>query len=115
MFAGDDDTYLVREAARILAPGGRVVILPLYMHTHYCAYSTPEYWARGHSDPAAVEYVRTDTWGVPSSRKYDAPALVRRVLGPANEAGLGYRLRALRNQAELGENIYCHFILELFR
>ena len=115
MFAGDDDTRFVHETARILAPGGRVVILPLYMHTHYCAYSTAEYWGRGYSDPAAVEYVRTDIWGVPTSRKYDAPALLRRVLEPASVAGLGYRLRALRNQRELGNNVYCHFILELFR
>ncbi|WP_425482769.1 hypothetical protein [Caldichromatium japonicum] len=69
MFAGDDDVLFVQEAARLLVPGGRVVILPLYMYTHYCAYSTPEYWGRGHSDPAAVEYVRMDTWGVLSSRK----------------------------------------------
>jgi hypothetical protein len=115
MFSGDDDTGFIREAARILAPEGRIVILPLYMHTHYCAYSTPEYWGRGRSDPAVVEYLRTDTWGVPSSRKYDAPALVRRVLEPASAAGLRYRLSALRNKDELGENIYCHFILELFR
>jgi hypothetical protein len=115
MFAGDDDVDFVREAARILAPGGKVVIVPLYLHTHYCAYSTAEYWGRGHSDPAAVEHVRMDTWGVPSSRKYDAQMLVRRVLEPAKAAGLAYRLRALRNQNMLGNNIYCHFILELSR
>ena len=115
MFAGDDDVEFVREVARILAPGGKVVIVPLYLHTHYCAYSTAEHWGRGHSDPAAVEYVRMDTWGVSSSRKYDAQALVRRVLDPVFEAGFAYRLRALRNKEELGKNIYCHFILELTR
>ena len=40
MFLGDDDSQLIREIARILAPGGKVVILPLYLHSHYCAYAT---------------------------------------------------------------------------
>lgn len=115
MFAGNDDIEFMREAARIMAHGGKVVVVPLYLHTHYCSYSTSEYWGRGYSDPAAIEYVRMDTWGVPSSRKYDAQALVRRVLDPAIEAGLSYRLRALRNKEELGMNVYCHFILELSR
>ena len=40
MFMGDDDTRLIGELARILQPGGKAVILPLYMHTQYCAYAT---------------------------------------------------------------------------
>jgi len=113
MFAGEDDTKLIDELARILKPGGKAVILPLYMHTHYCAYATPEYFGKGYSDPTAKEYVRMDCHGVPSSRKYNAETLKQRVLEPILRAGLKYRLRALRNNAELGSNIYCHFILEI--
>ena len=54
MFMGQDDTKLINELARILKPGGKVVILPLYMHTHYCACSTPEYFGKGYSDPIAT-------------------------------------------------------------
>jgi len=113
MFAGDDDINLIDELARILKPGGKAVILPLYMHTHYCAYTTPEYFGKGYSDPAAKEYVRMDCYGVPSSRKYNAEVLKQRVLDHILRAGLKYRLRALRNHAELGSNIYCYFILEI--
>lgn len=115
MFLADDDTVLIHELARILKPGGKVIVLPLYMHTHYCTYSTPEYFGRGHSDPDAKEYIQMDIKGVPSSRKYDAQALKHRVLDPIIAAGLSYQLLAIRNKSEFGSGIYCHFILEIER
>jgi ubiquinone/menaquinone biosynthesis C-methylase UbiE len=115
MFIGNDDVQFVREVARILAPGGKVIILPLYMHTHYCAYSTPEYFGKGYIDPTAKEYVRLDCMGVPSSRKYNAAMLKSRVLDTIVMEGMSYSLLALRNKVELGEGIYCHFILEICR
>lgn len=113
MFMRDDDMNLIPELARILRPGGKAVIVPLYMHTHYCAYSSPESYGKGYSDPDAKEYVRTDVLGIQSSRKYDAPMLKRRVLDRIEAAGMRYRLLVLRNKAALGHGIYCHFILEI--
>lgn len=113
MFQGDHDQLLIKELARILRPGGKVIILPLYMHTHYCAYATPEYFGKGYADTEAKEYIRMDCYGVPSSRKYDAQRLKERVLDPIQQAGLRYRLLALRNKAALGTGIYLHFILEI--
>lgn len=113
MFQGDHDQLLIHELGRILRPGGKVIILPLYMHTHYCAYATPEYYGKGFVDADAKEYIRMDCYGVPSSRKYDAKRLKARVLDPIQQAGLGYRIHALRNKAALGAGIYCHFILKI--
>jgi hypothetical protein len=115
MFLGNDDVNLLSEMARILRPGGKLVITPLYMHTHYCAYSTAEYYGKGYSDPAAKEYVRLDCSGVPSSRKYDAHRLLERVLLPIERLGMRYRLLALRNKSALGQGVYCHFTLEVTR
>lgn len=115
MFQGDHDQLLIKELARILRPGGKVIILPLYMHTHYCAYATPEYFGKGYADAEAKEYIRMDCYGVPSSRKYDAHRLKERVLDHIQQAGLSYRLHVLRNKAALGTGIYCHFILEIER
>jgi hypothetical protein len=61
------------------------------------------------------EYVRLDCMGIPSSRKYNATMLKKRVLDPIIEAGMRYRLLVLRNKADFGDNIYCHFILEIER
>lgn len=113
MFMRDDDRNLIAESARILKPGGKMIILPLYMHTHYCSYATPEYFGKGYSDSNAKEYIRFDCTGIPSSRKYDAKSLKERVLDPIIAQGMTYKLYVLRNKIEFGEDIYCHFILEL--
>lgn len=113
MFMGDDDVRLIHELARILKPGAKAVILPLYMHTHYCAYSTPEYFGKGYSDPEAKEYIRFDCYGIPSSRKYDAETFKERVVYTMDKNRLKYTLLALRNASHLSRGIYCHFILEI--
>lgn len=113
MFVGNDDVNLIKEMSRILAPNGKMVISPLYMHTHYCAYSTAEYYGKGYTDAGAKEYVRLDCSGVRASRKYDARMLVERVLKPIAACGMTYKLLALRNKELLGKGIYCHFILEV--
>lgn len=115
MFIGDDDINFIKEISRILKYGGRVIILPLYTHTHYCTYSTAEYYGKGYSDEEAKEYVRLDCWGVPSSRKYDAFQLKERLLKIIENYGMKYKLYALRNKNQLGKNIYCHFILEIVK
>lgn len=115
MFQGNDDIALLAELARVLKPGGRCVIAPLYLHTHHCGYSTPEYYGRGYADSGAKEYLRRDCWGVPFSRKYDADALLRRVLLPIEQHGMRYRLHMLRNAQDIAPGLYCHCILEIIR
>lgn len=113
MFTGTSDSGAIAEFARILKPGGKALIVPLYMHTHNCTYSSPEYWGRGHGDPESHEYVRKDTRNIPCSRKYNAETLRRRILEPARLHGLTPRIHVLRNGRLLSSEIYCHFVLEL--
>jgi SAM-dependent methyltransferase len=115
MFMGDDDLLLIKELSRILRPGGKAIILPLYMNTHYCAYSTVEYFGKGYSDPEAKEYVRLDYYGIPSARNYDSVRLKQRVLDSIIDNKMKYKIYILRNKEDLGENIYCHFILEIIK
>lgn len=113
MFIGDSDTKLIVELARILRAGGRAVISPLYMHTHACHYQSPDYIGRTTGDPRAATYVRRDTWGIPSSRKYSAVTLIERVLEPARRHGLIASLHAVRNAGEIHPKAYIHFVLVL--
>jgi hypothetical protein len=99
--------------ARILRPGGRAVISPLYMHTHPCFYQSPEHYGKRNLDVGATSYVRRNASRVPSSRKYSAATLASRVWKPALAAGLKPQLLALRNGSAIGQVIYLHFILVL--
>jgi hypothetical protein len=113
MFVSDADTRLIVELARILRPGGRAVISPLYTHTHACYYQTPEYFGRPVGDADAFGYVRRHAWGVPASRKYSAASFRERVWDPAIGAGLIPEVHVLRNRHALGPGVYLHFILTL--
>jgi SAM-dependent methyltransferase len=113
MFVGHHDIELLKEFGRILKPGGRAVISPLYTHTHPCYYQTPEHYGKPYGDPGAQGYVRRDCWEVPSSRKYSPETLKTRVWDNAIKVGLEPNLHVLRNKHELPVGIYLHFILVL--
>jgi len=115
MFGGDSDTRLLAELARILRPGGRAVISPLYMHTEACFYQSPDHYGRDVGDAGARRYLRPDVWGIAASRKYSPDTLRTRVWQPAQAAGLVPALHVLRNGPEIGPGIYLHFILTLDR
>jgi hypothetical protein len=113
MFNGHDDIGLIKEASRILEPGGKLIISPLYMHTHYCFYSSPDFFGKGYADKDGKEYIRMDSRNIPASRKYDVVKLAERILSKVDELGMKHKLHVLRNGKELSDEVYCHFILEV--
>lgn len=117
MFAGDDDVNFIRELARILKPGGRAVILPLYLHTTYRYYATPDFYEKDHprQPTGAEKFIRFDCEGILASRKYNATELIRRIIDPIKASKLRYKLSVLRNKQTFGDDIYCHFILEIYK
>ena len=113
MFQQNQDVELILEIERILQPGGRAVISPLYMHTHPCFYQTPEYFGKSLGDSGSTAYLRKNCWGIPASRKYSPETFRTRVWQNAVETGLRPSVYVLRNKTELGSGVYLHFVLVL--
>lgn len=116
MFTGEDDINLIKELGRILKVGGKVLVVPLYMHTHHCGYTTKDFrFSRKYHDIGAELYIRNDCTGIPFSRKYDVETLKKRVLETADMHGLDYKIYVLRNGKKIHEGVYCHFVLEFIK
>lgn len=84
-FEGDQDIAFIQEAERVLAVGGRLAIVPLYLSDSYFVVTQPSQWARlpEASRPAfppdAVIYGSQQS-GNRFERYYDAPHLIERLI-----------------------------------
>ncbi len=113
-FAGDADVRFFQEAARILKPGGRCVVVPLYVNeTHYVT-SSP-YSRNGASpqtaDPEGLFLWRDDSYVVPFDRAYSPETFAARIHA-ALPPSLTGRVLYADNIPELmgrypGQRIYC--------
>lgn len=113
-FEADSDSRFIREAARVLRPAGRLVILPLYLFPRYAIQTDPAVW-KGWSPPfapdpgATLHFARG--WGNRHGRFYSPDQLRARVaknLGP-----LRMTIYRLQNAAEIDPSCYVRFIAML--
>jgi len=116
-FMGDADIHFVHEAARILKPGGRYVIVPLYLDNTYYNSTSPYCSQTGlEFDPTALKVWRDDRYLVPFSRHYSPEAFIERVYSriPDDMSGTVYFIRNLPDlwQAFVGQRIYCYFLFQ---
>lgn len=115
-FAGDADVRFFAEAARLLKPGGRCIIVPLYVGETHAVTASP-YCADGASpetaDPEGVFLWRDDQYAVPFSRTYAPETFAARVHGVLPRGVKGH-VRYAANIPELmaahpGQRLYSHF------
>lgn len=113
-FMGDADMRFIREASRILKPGGRYVILPLYLDKTYFVSTSPYCNQKEVTiDSGATKLWRDDSYKIPFSRHYSPESFAERIysLVPSNMSGTVYFLRNLPDVSKsfVGQRIYCYF------
>jgi len=111
-FEGDSDTGFVREAARTLAPGGKVCIIPLYVGLKFRERRIERYGGPGDE--------RNMGEGCEFQRAYDAGALADRVIAPSRglfsaEIHRITNLESLRSTLPAHAALYANFALLLTR
>jgi SAM-dependent methyltransferase len=109
-FEQDSDIGFVIEAGRVLKPGGKVCILPLYLHTEYVVLTDLAVVSPLRSVPfdedAKVYCARN--WGNRHGRAYDVAHLdsrIRRNLGDMKMV-----IHVLRNAEEIDPSCYTRYI-----
>jgi hypothetical protein len=108
-FEGDADTGFVKEANRVLADGGKLCILPLYLHTEYSIQTDPSVLPKGGItfEPEATVYCAR-FWGNRHGRVYSVAQLssrIRPVLG-----GLDLTIYVVQNEKAVDPSCYVKFI-----
>jgi SAM-dependent methyltransferase len=108
-FEGDADSCFIKEANRVLAPSGKLCILPLYLHTQYCVQTDPAVLPRQgmRFDPEATLYCAR-FWGNRHGRIYDIAHLnsrIRSVLGSLNLV-----IYVVQNEKAVDPSCYVKFV-----
>lgn len=113
-FEGDSDTRYIRECARVLAPGGRVVVVPLYLSDIYGIHTNPLQSRRKpglYENDAVVGFVKG--WGHPFGRQYDPAHLASRVI--ENGPGLQFQVYSIQNAKEVDDTCYVRYALVIHK
>ncbi|MGH2366954.1 MAG: class I SAM-dependent methyltransferase [Chloroflexota bacterium] len=111
-FEGDADIGFVREAARILRPGGAVCILPLYLSSVPFVVTEPfSDWRAVPCDPRAARWFVRDWPGGRHGRFYDVRAFNERVLAVCEPFRV--QVRYVENSEGVSSGCYVRFMLVL--
>lgn len=111
-FEGDADTGFVKEAGRVLRPGGKVCIVPLYLGQYPFILCDPS-WGRDITADKDTVVHFNPRWGERHGRFYSGETLSARILRPAEESGLAARIMHFKNVLDLNPEAYTHFGLIL--
>lgn len=110
-FENDSDIRFMTEMERVLAPGGKIIIAPLYLYTLEACQTDPLY-----SIPGGVNFDEdarifcAKGWGNRHARFYSPASLSRRIISP--HPRLAFRILLLENPGDVDPAVYCRFVLE---
>ena len=112
-FEGEADRDFIREAWRVLRPGGEVCIVPLYLSQRYEILTDPLVDTRGLAWDPGARIARVRGFRNRFGRFYSPAALAERVLRPAEECGFAVSLHDFENLRALDPSSGLHFGLVL--
>ncbi len=107
-FEGEEDLLFIQEAARVLRPGGKMCIIPLYLYEKYSIQTNPLYSRKLVSFDKDAELYCSKKWFNSYGRFYDVQQLQKRVLqycGPLN-----LKIYVLENGTDIHHAIHTRFI-----
>ena len=108
-FEQDSDIAFIKEASRVLSPGGKLCILPLYLFTKYAIQTDPAALPKGgipfESD--AVLYCLKG-WRGRHARFYDVSHLISKIRNNINDLEL--TIWVVQNEKEIDPSCYVKFI-----
>lgn len=110
-FAGKDDSNFIIEAGRVLKPGGKVCILPLYIKDEPCIFVDPCISTPDVSSETGFRIVPRLGTRIPFARHYNVSLLKQRVLDVS--PNLISRIFLIQNSEEIDPSIYLRFALVL--
>jgi SAM-dependent methyltransferase len=108
MFRGDNDALLIAEAERVLRPGGRLVILPVYLSgLHHFLVDPAANRSGVNFDPGSRIVYRPGFFDVASSRVYSVTAFSERVASQA--ANFDLTIHVIENAKNVDPACYIKF------
>lgn len=112
-FEGTADTDFILEAWRVLKPGGKLCILPLFISDRHAILTDPLVDRRGIMWDPGTQVIELPWWHNRFGRFYDAAALQHRVLEPASRLGFIPTIYHVVNAKAVHPQAYLYFILTL--
>ena len=110
MFEGEYDGLLIEEAARVLKPGGKLIIVPLYITERYFIARGPSANTKGvqYDKGAEIFYIRNYGGKIRSCRIYNPLAFKKRVIRHSNELQL--TVYNIKNLADVDQICYANYV-----
>ncbi|MFC2155563.1 class I SAM-dependent methyltransferase [Acidobacteriota bacterium] len=110
-FEKDSDTRFMEEMSRILSKGGKIVILPLYLHKSPFCLTDPRYSLPGDVEfDAGIDIYCVQDFQNRHGRYYSPDTLSQRLIEP-NKSRMNFALYYIENFKEMDESNYCRFAL----
>lgn len=114
LLSGNDDMSMLREAERVLKPGGRMIISPMYIYKEPVTLFGRSYYREGQAEDGTKKYMRLD-FNIPFTRLYSVDTLKSRVLDVMKKVKWSLYIVSLDDSDELYDTrdtfIYLRYVL----